>query len=389
LLFIERAISSGVRGLRYDMESGTTVEAEEKRMGHPVTLIRGDGIGPAVTAAARFAIDATGAEIEWHEVEAGVGATGQASPSQAKSVLESIRKTKTALKGPMTASADGTARSTHAEIQKQLNLYASVMLAKSIPGVKSRFQDIDLVIVRENTEDLYAGIEFERTTREAADAREFLSRLSGTSIREDSALGIRQISVLGSQQIVEFAFRHAVVTGRKKVTAVHNANTLKFTDGLFLDVAREVAKDYPQIEFEDCSIDTLCLQLMQQPGLFDVLVLPNLYGNVVSALCAGMVGGTGVTPRAAVGCRGVAVFEAVYDTVEEETQTDANPIALILSGILMLQHLGEIEAAAKLQRAVNAVILDRSSANPKLILAKTTPVDTHEMAEAIAFAIAK
>jgi isocitrate dehydrogenase (NAD+) len=356
-------------------------------MGYSVTLIRGDGIGPEVAEATRFAIDATGVSIDWHVVDTGIEVMNQYGTPLPQNVLDSIRETKTALKGPISTPVGKGFDSVNVEMRKQLNLYASLRLAKSMSGVKSFFQNIDLVIVRENTEDLHAGIEFERTTVEAAEARTFLSRLSGKTIREDSAIGVKSISVLGSQQIVDFAFRHATVTGRKKVTAVHNANLMKHTDGLFLEVAREVAKDYPNLEFEDRIVDTMCLQLMQKPERYDVLVMPNLYGDILSNLCAGMIGGLGVAPGAHVGHE-YAVFEALHGSAPQYAgQNKANPTALILSGVLMLQHLGAIEAAAKLQKAVEFVIAEQKNVTYDLAPAGTTPVSTYEMAEAIASAM--
>jgi isocitrate dehydrogenase (NAD+) len=356
-------------------------------MGYPVTLIRGDGIGPEVSQAMRFAVDATGVAIDWHVVDAGVDVMEQYGTPLPENVLESIRQTKTAIKGPITTPVGTGFRSVNVEIRKQLNLYANLRPAKSIVGVKSAFKDIDLIIVRENTEDLYAGIEFERTTREAAEAREFLSRLSGKAIRDDSAIGVKPISVLGSQQIVEFAFKHAIANGRKKVTAVHKANIMKFTDGLFLEVAREVAKDFPNIEFEDRIVDNMCLQLMQKPELYDVLVLTNLYGDILSDLCAGMIGGLGVAPGANIGHE-IAVFEAIHGSAPKYAgQNKANPTALILSGVMMLEHLGEPAAAEKLQKAVETVIAEKKSVTYDLAPAGTEPVGTQEMAEAIAQAM--
>jgi isocitrate dehydrogenase (NAD+) len=356
-------------------------------MGYPVTLIQGDGIGPEVVEATRFAIDATGVSIDWHVVDAGMEVMDQYGTPLPETVLESIRETKTALKGPTTTPVGQGFRSASVEICKRLNLYASLRPVKSMSGIPSFFHEIDLAIVRENTEDLYAGIEFERTTVEAAEARTFLSRLSSKIIREDSAIGVKPISVLGSQQIVEFAFRHATVTGRKKVTAVHNAHIMKHTDGLFLEVAREVAKDYPNIEFDDRRVDTLCMQLMQKPQLYDVLVMPNLYGDILSGLCAGIVGGLGVASGAHVGHE-YAVFEALHGSAPQHAgQNKANPTALILSGVLMLQHLGAIEAAAKLQKAVEFVIAEQKNLTYDLAPEGTTPIGTREMAEAIAQAM--
>jgi isocitrate dehydrogenase (NAD+) len=355
-------------------------------MGYPVTLIRGDGIGPEVAEAARSVIDATGVSIDWHVVDAGVDQIDQYGTPLPEHVLNSIRKTKIALKGPISTPIGSGFRSINVEIRKTLNLYASLRPIKSIPGVRSHFHDIDLIIVRENTEDLYVGIEFERTTHEAVEVREFLSRLSGVPMREDSAIGVKPISVLGSRRIVEFAFKHAIALGRKKLTAVHKANIMKFTDGLFLEIAREVAKEYPQIEFEDCIIDNMCMQLVQKPEQYDVLVMPNFYGDILSDLCAGMIGGLGVAPGANIG-QDYAVFEAIHGSAPDIAgQNKANPTALILSGVMMLEHLGEVEAAHQLQAAVKQVIAEKKSVTSDLDYIDE-PVGTIAMAEAIAQAI--
>jgi isocitrate dehydrogenase (NAD+) len=356
-------------------------------MGHPITLVRGDGIGPEVTEATRLVIDATGVSIDWQVVDAGMGVAEQYGTPLPEHVLATMRETKTALKGPITTPVGTGYRSVNVEIRHQLSLYANVRPAKWMQGVNSFFKNIDLVIVRENTEDLYAGIEFERTTMEAAEAREFLSRLSGKKIRDDAAIGIKPISVLGSRQIVDFAFRHATVCGRRKVTAVHKANIMKYTDGLFLEVAREVAKDYPNIEFEDRIVDNMCLQLMQNNEFHDVLVMPNLYGDILSDLCAGMIGGLGVAPGANVGDE-YAVFEAIHGSAPKYAgQNKANPTALILSGVLMLQHLGEVDAAARLQAAVEQVIAEQKNVTADLLSEGAAAVGTRQMAEAIASAL--
>jgi isocitrate dehydrogenase (NAD+) len=353
-------------------------------VGYPVTLIRGDGIGPEVAQATQTAIDATGVAIDWRVVDAGVDVMAEYGTPLPEHVLEAIRETKVAIKGPITTPVGTGFRSVNVEIRKQLDLYANLRPAKSISGVKSVFQNIDLVIVRENTEDLYAGIEFEYTTPEAAQAREFLSKLAGKSLREDAAIGVKPISVQGSRQIAEFAFEYAQANGRRKVTAVHKANIMKFTDGLFLEVAREVAQQYPAIEFEDRIVDNMCMQLMQKPELYDVLVMPNLYGDILSDLCAGMVGGLGVAPGANIG-KDYAVFEAIHGSAPKYAgQNKANPTALILSGVLMLQHLGEKAAADRLQRAVETVIAEKTSVTYDLAPAGVEPVGTQEMAAAIA-----
>jgi isocitrate dehydrogenase (NAD+) len=355
-------------------------------MGHPVTLIRGDGIGPEVAEATRFVIDATGVAIDWHVVDAGVDQIEKHGTPLPKQVIDSIRDTKIAIKGPIATSVGGGFPSVTVELCKTFNLFANLRPAKLIAGIKSHFHDIDLIIVRENTEDLYAGIEFERTTHEAAEAREFLSRLSGKAIREDAAIGVKPISVLCSRQIVELAFKHAIAVGRKKVTAVHKANIMKFTDGLFLDIAREVAKEYPQIEFEDRTVDEVCLQLVQRPERYDVLVMPNLYGDILSNLCAGMIGGLGVAPSVNMGLEHM-VFESMHGSDPDIAgQNKANPTALILSGVMMLQHMGEIGAANKIQAAVKQVIAEKKSVTEDLD-PLGEPVGTSAMAEAIASAI--
>ncbi|WP_404787074.1 isocitrate/isopropylmalate dehydrogenase family protein [Altericista sp. CCNU0014] len=355
-------------------------------MGYPVTLIRGDGIGPEVTEATRFVIDATGVSIDWHVVDAGGDRIEQDGTPLPEAVRDSIRKTKIALKGPIATPIGNGFRSVNVELRKTFDLYASLRPIESIPGVRSYFHDIDLIIVRENTEDLYAGIEFERTTHEAAEAREFLSRLSGKAIREDSAIGVKPISVLGSRKIVEFAFKRAIALGRKKITAIHKANIMKFTDGLFLEIAREVAKEYPQIEFEDRIVDNMCMQLVQKPELYDVLVMPNLYGDILSDLCAGMIGGLGVAPGANIG-QEYAVFEAIHGSAPDIAgQNKANPTAMILSGVMMLEHLGEMEAARQLRAAVLRVIAAKKSVTEDLGPIDE-PASTTAMAEAIAQAM--
>lgn len=354
-------------------------------MVYRVTLIRGDGIGPEVAQATKTVLDATGIAFDWVIQDAGVDVMEQYGTPLPPQVLDSIRDTKIAIKGPITTPVGSGFRSVNVAIRKELDLYANLRPALSIPGVKSTFENVDLVIVRENTEDLYAGIEFERTTPEAAKAREFLSNLSGKTIVEGSAIGVKPISEMGSRRIVQFAFDYARANGRRKVTAVHKANIMKFTDGLFLEVARDVAKDFPDIEFDDRIVDNMCMQLMQKPELYDVLVLPNLYGDIVSDLCAGMVGGLGVAPGANIG-KDCAVFEAIHGSAPKYAgQNKVNPVALILSGALMLRHLGEQAAAEKVKQAVRKVIAEGKSVTYDL--AKGASVGTQEMAEAIAAAL--
>lgn len=355
-------------------------------MTYRVTLIPGDGIGPEVAQAMRTVMEATGLGFEWISVDAGVDVIEKYGTPLPPQVLESIRDTKIAIKGPIGTPVGTGFRSVNVAIRKELDLYANLRPARSMPGVKSPFQDVDLIVVRENTEDLYAGIEFERGSFEAQQLRDYLMQLSGKPIREGSALGIKPISEVGSRRIVKFAFDYARSHGRKKVTAVHKANIMKYTDGLFLEVAREVATDYPEIAFEDRIVDNMCMQLMQKPELYDVLVLTNLYGDIISDLCAGMIGGLGVAPGANIG-DGMAVFEAIHGSAPKYAgQNKVNPTALILTGVMMLQYLGETAAAAKVEQAVREVI----AAGVKVTydLAKGSAVGTQQMAEAIAAKVA-
>jgi isocitrate dehydrogenase (NAD+) len=351
---------------------------------YPVTLVRGDGIGPEVAQATQTVIDASGVAIDWTVVDAGVDVMETHGTPLPDSVLDTIRQTKIAIKGPITTPVGSGFRSVNVAIRKELDLYANLRPAKSVQGVKSNFKDVDLIIVRENTEDLYAGIEFQTGTEEAKKALDFLADLSGKAIREGSAIGVKPISEFGSRRVVKFAFDYARANGRKKVTAVHKANIMKYTDGLFLEVARDVAKEYTDIEFEDRIVDNMCMQLMQKPQLYDVLVLPNLYGDIVSDLTAGMIGGLGVAPGANIGTD-IAVFEAIHGSAPKYAgQNKVNPTALILSGVMMLRYLNETAAADKVQAAVEAIIAEGQHVTYDLAPTGVAPVGTQEMAEAIA-----
>lgn len=325
---------------------------------HTVTLIPGDGIGPEITSAMRRVVEATGVDIEWEVAHAGaeqIEAHGTPLPG---STLESIRKNKVAIKGPITTPVGTGFRSVNVAIRKELDLYACVRPAFSIPGSGARFDDVDLVIIRENTEDLYAGIEFEQGSPEAAELIEFAASRGAGRIRPDSGISLKPISVFGTERIVRFAFEYAIANGRKKVTAVHKANILKMSDGLFLKVARQVAEEYKDsgIEFEDYIVDATCMQLVLHPEWWDVLVLPNLYGDIVSDLAAGLIGGLGIAAGANIGAE-CAVFEPVHGSAPKYAGKDmANPTAEILSAMLMLKHLGEHEAADRILRAVRTVI---------------------------------
>jgi len=355
-------------------------------MGHQVTLIRGDGIGPEVAEAARRVLDATGAKIDWDVQEAGVEVNEREGTPLPERVLESMRRTKVCLKAPITTPVGTGFRSVNVSLRKEFDLYACLRPCRTWTGVKSRFENIDLVIVRENTEDLYAGIEFQRDTADCARLIELVKELQPKSrIREHAGISIKPISVEGSRRIVEFAFDHAERSGRRKVTAVHKANIMKHTDGLFLEVAREVAARHPKIAFEDRIVDNMCMQLVQRPHDYDVLVLPNLYGDIVSDLCAGLIGGLGVAPGANIGTQG-AMFEAVHGSAPKyKGMNKVNPTALVLSGALMLKHLGETEAGTRVERATAAVIAEGVHVTYDLRRAGDSrpPVGTREMADAI------
>ncbi|MFZ5632574.1 MAG: isocitrate/isopropylmalate dehydrogenase family protein [Bacillota bacterium] len=305
-------------------------------MAYNITLIPGDGIGPEISEAARRVFDATGVDIRWEVVEAGEAVIAQYGTPLPEYVLESVRRNRVALKGPLTTPVGKGFRSVNVTLRNELNLFANVRPARSLPGIKTRHENVDLIVVRENTEDLYAGIEH-RVGRDAAESIKIITREA-------------------SERIVRFAFDLAVKQGRRKVTAVHKANILKLSDGLFLECARNVAREYPNVEFEDMIIDAMCMKLVQSPENYDVLVLPNLYGDIVSDLCAGLVGGLGVAPGANIG-EDAAVFEPVHGSAPKHAGMNrVNPLAIILSGTMMLQHIGENEAAGRVTRAVISVL---------------------------------
>lgn len=301
-----------------------------------ITLIPGDGIGPDITAATRHVLEAAGVPIEWDEQIAGEQAIEKYGTPLPGHVIESIRENKVALKGPLTTPVGTGFRSVNVTLRKELDLFANVRPARTYPGIRSRYENIDLVVVRENTEDLYAGVEH--------------------MIGEDAAESIKIITRKGSERIARYAFEYARKNNRRKVTAVHKANIMKCTDGLFLSVAAEVAKDYPDIEFEDRIVDNMAMQLVQKPEQYDVLVAPNLYGDIISDLCAGLVGGLGLAPGANIGLQ-AALFEPVHGSAPKYAGLDkANPTAMILSAVMMLRYLGEMEAADRVETALAAVI---------------------------------
>lgn len=351
-------------------------------MAYRITLIPGDGTGPELAAAARRVIDATGVPIEWEVHDAGVDVMDKYGTPLPAEVIESIRRNKVALKGPITTPIGTGFRSVNVALRKELNLYACLRPCKYYPGIRSKYQDVDLIVVRENTEDLYAGVEYDLGTDEA---RKIID-MAGGRIREDSAISIKSISVTGSRQIVKFAFDHALKNARKKVTAVAKANIMKFTDGLFFRVARDVAKEYEgQIEYEERLVDNMCMQLVQKPELYDVLVMPNLYGDILSDLCAGLVGGLGVAPGANIG-DDAALFEPTHGSAPKyKGQNKVNPTAMILSGVMMLRYIGETEAGDRLERAVASVIAEGKYVTYDMKPDRNDPtaVGTSEMADAI------
>lgn len=381
-------------------------------MAYKITLIPGDGTGPEITEATRRVIDATGVPIEWEIKEAGVDVMDKYGTPLPEEVLESIRRNKIALKGPITTPIGKGFRSVNVALRKELDLYACVRPCKYYPGIRSKYQDVNLVIVRENTEDLYAGVEFDLGTPEVKSIIE----MSGGKIREDSAISIKPISITGTRRIVKLAFDYAIANGRKSVTAVCKANIMKFTDGLFYKIAREVAKAYgakfewselePEkgdetladmngkgagIVYQERLVDNMCMQLVQKPELYDVIVLPNLYGDILSDLCAGLVGGLGVAPGANIG-DSVALFEPTHGSAPKYTgQNKVNPIAMILSGMLMLRHIGEADAADKLERAVAKVIADGKDVTYDMKADRNDPtaVGTSQVADAIIAEMAK
>jgi isocitrate dehydrogenase (NAD+) len=353
---------------------------------HRVTFIPGDGTGPEIAEATRRVLEATGAELEWDVQEAGADVMdkhgGNPLPDH---VLESIKRNGTAIKGPITTPVGTGFRSVNVGLRKSLDLYGQVRPCKSYPGVRSRYDTVDLVVIRENTEDLYAGIEFEEGTAETAELTEWLEQRGGARVREGSGISVKPISVSGTHRIVEFAFDYARRNGRRKVTAVHKANIMKFTDGLFLRVAREVAAENEDVEFEDRIVDNLSMQLVQRPEEYDVLVCPNLYGDIVSDLCAGLVGGLGLAPGGNFGTR-AAVFEPTHGSAPKYTgQNKVNPMAMMLSGVMMLRHLEEREAADRLEEAIAAVIAEGASVTYDMKPTRDDPtaVGTSEVADAI------
>jgi isocitrate dehydrogenase (NAD+) len=353
---------------------------------HRVTLIPGDGTGPELTEATRRVLEATGVDFDWDVREAGADVMDQYGGNPLPDeVLDAIRETGVALKGPITTPVGGGFRSVNVALRKSLDLYAQVRPCKTYPGVRTRFDDVDLIVVRENTEDLYAGIEYEQGSPEAQELIDWIKSKGGKLAHDDAGISIKPISISGTRRIVQFAFDYARRNGRRKVTAVHKANIMKFSDGLYLHVAREVAEENGDIEFDDRIVDNMCMQLVQRPEEYDVLVLPNLYGDVLSDLCAGMIGGLGLAPGANFG-EGIAIFEPTHGSAPKYAgQNKVNPMAQLLSGMLMLRHLEENDAADNLEQAIADVIREGRSVTYDMKPRRDDPtaVGTSEVADAI------
>jgi isocitrate dehydrogenase (NAD+) len=351
-----------------------------------VTFIPGDGTGPEIAEATRRVLEASGAELEWDVQQAGADVMDEHGGNPLPDlVLDSIKQNGVALKGPITTPVGTGFRSVNVALRKTLDLYGQVRPCKSYSGVRSRYEDVDLVVIRENTEDLYAGIEFEEGTSHARDLIDWVEHHGHPRLREDSGISLKPISVSGSRRIVEFAFDYARKNGRRKITAVHKANIMKFSDGLFLRVAREVAEENADLEFEDRIVDNLSMQLVQRPDEYDVLVCPNLYGDIVSDLCAGLIGGLGLAPGGNFGTH-AAVFEPTHGSAPKyKGQNRVNPMAMMLSGVMMLRHLDEREAADRIETAIAAVVAEGRAVTYDMKPSRDDPtaVGTSDVADAV------
>ncbi len=350
---------------------------------HKVTFIPGDGIGPEVAQATRRVLEATGVQFQWDEAIIGSQAQDMFGTPLPQSALESIKRNRVALKGPVTTPIGSGFRSVNVALRQELDLYTCLRPYKVYPGVPTPYKNVDIVVVRENTEDLYAGIEFAKEGPRTKELLDFVFAATGEKVRKDSAVSLKVISQTASRRIVKFAFEYARQNGRKRVTAVHKANILKFSDGLFLDTAREVAKEYPDIEFSEMVLDTTCMELVRRPQQFEVLVLPNFYGDFISDLCAGLVGGLGLAPGANIG-DDIAIFEPTHGSAPKYAgQNKANPMAMMLSGAMLLRYLGERDSADRLENAIAKVIAEGKNVTYDLKLDPENAVGTSQVADAV------
>ena len=354
-------------------------------MAYDVTFIPGDGTGPEIAEATRRVLEATGVKFNWDVQDAGIDVFEKEGNPLPDRVIASLQKNKVGIKGPVTTPVGTGFRSVNVTLRQKLDLYCCLRPCKTYEGVRSRYEKIDLVIVRENTEDLYAGIEYEKGSDGAKAIIDVVKNNGGRDIRPDSGISIKPISVFGTERIVRYAFQYARDNKRKKVTSVHKANIMKHSDGLWLDVSRQVAKDFPDIEFEDRIVDNMCMQLVQKPELYDVIVLPNLYGDILSDLCAGLIGGLGVAPGANIGTIG-ALFEPTHGSAPKyKGMNKVNPVAMMLSGVMMLTYLDEKDAAARMEKAISEVIAEGKDVTYDLKPKADDPtaVGTSQMADAI------
>jgi isocitrate dehydrogenase (NAD+) len=352
---------------------------------HNITLIPGDGVGPELSEATKRVLEATGVKFKWELAYAGADVMKKEGTPLPDSVLASIKINKVAIKGPVTTPIGTGFRSVNVALRKALDLYACVRPCKTYPGVPSPFKGVDIVIVRENTEDLYAGVEYEKGTKDAAELTTFINKQKGNVVRPDAGISIKMISEFGTKRIAKYAFEYARKYHRKKVTITTKANIMKFSDGLFLSVARQVAKDYPEITCDEVLIDNLCMQLVRRPQDFDVILAPNLYGDIISDLCAGLVGGLGMAPGANIG-EGISLFEPTHGSAPKYTgQNKVNPMAMMLSGVLMLRHIGEEKAADRLENAIAAVIREGKNVTYDMKERRDDPtaVGTSQVADAV------
>ncbi len=352
-------------------------------MKHKVTFIPGDGIGPEVAEATRRVLEATGVNFQWDTVIVGNQAQDRFGTPLPDQALQSIKRNKVAIKGPVTTPIGTGFRSVNVALRQALDLYACLRPYKAYPGIETPFKGVGIVVVRENTEDLYAGIEFARDDPGTGQLLDLVLNATGKKIRRDSAVSLKVVSQTASRRIAKFAFEFARRNGRRKVTAVHKANILKFSDGLFLDTAREVSKEYNDIGFDDILVDAMCMELVRKPQSFDVLVLPNLYGDIISDLCAGLVGGMGIAPGANIGDE-VAIFEPTHGSAPKYArQNKVNPVAMMLSGVMMLRHLEEKDSADRLESAIADVIAEGKDVTYDLKLDPATGVGTSQVADAV------
>jgi isocitrate dehydrogenase (NAD+) len=350
---------------------------------HAITLIPGDGIGPEVSEAARLVLEATGVAFEWDVQEAGSAVMEREGTPLPDRLLDSIRRTRTAIKGPITTPVGTGFRSVNVALRQDLDLFAAVRPSRSLPGIQSRYEGLDLIVVRENTEDLYAGIEFQQGSPQTVALREELRRDAAYQLREDAGVTIKPISVTGTQRIVRFAFDHAQRNGRDKVTLGHKANIMKFSDGVFLRTAAAEATAYPDIEFEPMQVDELAMRLAWDPNQFDLLLLPNLYGDIVSDLCAGLTGGLGLASGANLGWE-YALFEPVHGSAPDIAGKGlADPVAMILSAVMLLRHVAEQAAADAVEAAVVRVLTERRTVTADLGGAATTMAMAGAIADAV------